>query len=249
MKTLISLLSRFSQARRVALRRDPVVLIVLAMLASLLLVFGLNPISHDPSPEDVAAAKMHGQIAHEFVLPDTEGKMVHLSDFRGKAVVLNFWATWCTPCKVEMPWFAQLQKQYASQGVQVLGVDTRDDAAMEDVAAFAKEIGVDYPILVGRPSEQNAVASDYGGMPVLPETVFITRDGKVSEKTLGMRSKNEIEESIRKALAPAPGSQQQDAEKQSGPAVGVGEVLRAITGSRSEISHGETVRERGNVRE
>lgn len=246
MKALTFLLSRFPQARRVALRRDPVVLIVLVMLASLLLVFGLNPISHDPSPEDLAAAKMQGQVAHEFVLPDTAGKMVRLSDFRGKAVVLNFWATWCTPCKVEMPWFAELQKQYASQGVQILGVDTRDDAAMEDVAAFAKDIGADYPILVGRPSEQNAVASDYGGMPVLPETVFITRDGKVSEKALGLRTKNQIEESIRKTLSQS-ASQQQIVEKQSAPALG--EVLRSPVESRTEMLNSATSRGQGSVRE
>ena len=246
MKSLTSYFTSFSWARRVTLRRDPVVLIVLAMLASLLLVFGLNPISHDPTPEDLAAARMQGQVAHEFVLPDTEGKMVHLSDFRGKAVVLNFWATWCTPCKVEMPWFAELQKQYASQGVQILGVDTRDDAAMEDVAAFAKDIGVDYPILVGKPSEQNAVANDYGGMPVLPETVFITRDGKVSEKALGLRTKNQIEESIRKTLYQG-GSQQQIVEKQSAPAVG--EVLRSPVESRPEILNSVRSHGQGSVRE
>lgn len=183
------------------LKRDPVVLIVMAMLASLLLVFGFNKVREAPTPDALAAAKMKGQAAHEFVLSGIDSKRIKLSDLRGQAVVVNFWATWCEPCKVEMPWFAELQKQYGPQGLQVVGVDMNDDAAVEDVASFAKNMGIAYPILVGKREEQNAIASDYGGIAFLPETVFITRDGKISEKTIGLRSKSEIEESIQKVLA------------------------------------------------
>jgi thiol-disulfide isomerase/thioredoxin len=187
------------------LKRDPVLLIVAAMVGSLLLAFGFSKAREAPTPEILAAAKLRGQMAHEFALSTVDNTRMRLSDLRGHAVVLNFWATWCEPCKVEMPWFVELQKQYGPQGVQIIGVQMNDDAGVQDVASFAKDMGIGYPILVGRRQEQTAIANDYGGIAFLPETVFITRDGKISEKTIGLRSKSEIEESIRKALAGVPG--------------------------------------------
>ena len=186
------------------MKREPVLWVVLAMAASLLLAFGFIKVREAPTPEALAAAQMKGQAAHEFVLSTVDNKRIRLSDLRGQAVVLNFWATWCEPCKVEMPWFMELQKQYGPQGLQVVGVDMNDDAALEDVASFVKNMGIAYPILVGKRSDQKTVASDYGGIAFLPETVFITRDGKISEKTIGLRSKAEIEESIRQVLSQSP---------------------------------------------
>src|SRR5438105_1723705 len=72
--------------------------------------------------------EMKGKLAPEFALESLDGATVHLSDFRGKAVLLNFWATWCQPCKIEMPWFEDLQKQYGPQGFQVVGIAV-DDAS------------------------------------------------------------------------------------------------------------------------
>jgi peroxiredoxin len=180
-------------------KRDPVVLIVVAMVVSLMLVFGFNMARRSPSPEALAASKLQGQMAHDFTLQTLDGQTVHLSDFRGKAVMLNFWATWCEPCKIEMPWFVELQKQYGPQGLQVLGV-AMDDADPSDIAKFAKDMGVDYPILVGKESVRDAVASDYGGVQFLPETFFISRSGKVVEKIFGLKSRSEIEDFIKKTL-------------------------------------------------
>src|SRR4030081_3060034 len=90
-------------------------------------------------------------VAPDFSLESLDGKSVRLSDLRGKAVLLNFWATWCGPCKIEMPWFVELQNQYGAQGLQVIGV-AMDDASKEDIAKFAKDMGVNYPILIGKES-------------------------------------------------------------------------------------------------
>jgi len=120
---------------------------------------------------------------------------MRLSDLRGKAVLLNFWATWCSPCKIEMPWFVELQKQYGPQGLQVVGV-AMDDASKEDIAKFAKDMGVNYTILLGKES----VGDQYGGVPALPETFFIGRDGKIVDKIIGLKGKSEIEEAIQRAL-------------------------------------------------
>ena len=81
---------------------------------------------------------------------------MRLSDLRGKAVLLNFWATWCGPCKIEMPWFVELQNQYGAQGLQIVGV-AMDDASKEDIAKFAKDMGVNYPILLGKEAVGDAL--------------------------------------------------------------------------------------------
>jgi peroxiredoxin len=137
-----------------------------------------------------------GKSAPEFSLESLDGKTVHLADYRGKGVLLNFWATWCQPCKIEMPWFEELQKEYGSQGLQVVGI-AMDDASKEDIAKFAKEMGVNYPILLGK----EAVGDAYGGVQFLPSTFFIDRDGKVVDRIFGLRSRSEIEDDIKLALS------------------------------------------------
>jgi thiol-disulfide isomerase/thioredoxin len=122
---------------------------------------------------------------------------VRLSDFRGKAVLLNFWATWCAPCKIEMPWFVDLQKQYASQGLQVIGV-AMDDSGEQAIAKFAREMGVNYPVLIGKES----VGDAYGGVEFLPTTFFIDRQGKVVDRVFGLVGHSDIEEDVKKALGP-----------------------------------------------
>src|SRR5262249_48023671 len=130
-------------------------------------------------------------------------------DLRGKAVLLNFWATWCSPCRIEMPWFVELQKKYGDQGLQIIGV-AMDDASKEDIAKFAKDMGINYPILIGKES----VGDQYGGVPNLPESFFIGRDGKVVDKIFGLKGRSEIEDSIKKALDTQAGSSQASAQTQ-----------------------------------
>jgi len=97
-------------------KRDPVILIVVAIVISLMLVFGIQKGRHNNSSSLGGTSKLQGQLAPDFSLASLDGKTVKLSDFRGKAVLLNFWATWCEPCKIEMPWFVDLQKKYGPQG-------------------------------------------------------------------------------------------------------------------------------------
>jgi peroxiredoxin len=174
-------------------KRDPVILIVVAVVISLMLVFGIQKTRHS---RPANAGKLQGQPAPDFSLASLDGKTLTLSDFRGKAVLLNFWATWCEPCKIEMPWFVELQRQYGPQGLQVLGV-AMDDTDPKDIADFAKKMGVNYPIVVGK----EAVGDQYGGIPYLPSTFYIARDGKVVDRVYGLVSRSEIEGDIKKALA------------------------------------------------
>ena len=179
------------------MKRNPLALVVVALVVALMLYVGLHMARRSgrlPTPRITRST-----VAPDFSLESLEGKTMRLSDFRGKAVLLNFWATWCGPCKIEMPWFVELQQKYGSQGLQVVGV-AMDDASKEDIAKFAKEMGVNYPVLIGK----EAVGDSYGGIPALPETFFIGRDGKVVDKILGLRGKAEIEDAIKKALNTQP---------------------------------------------
>lgn len=138
---------------------------------------------------------LQGAQAPDFELTSLDGRKVKLSDFRGKAVVLNFWATWCAPCKIEMPWFVELQREYGAQGFQIVGV-AMDDSSKEDIAKFAQDMGVNYPVLLGK----EAVGEEYGGVPALPESFFIGRDGKIVDKIIGLRGRAEIEDAIKRTL-------------------------------------------------
>jgi peroxiredoxin len=187
-------------------KRDPLVLIVVAMVISLMLVYGIRTARHAPSWS--AGGNGNGTPAPDFTLQTLDGKPLRLSDFRGKAVLLNFWATWCEPCKVEMPWFVEMQKQYAAEGLQVIGVSMDDDGP-EEVAKFAKEMAVDYPILLGKQADRDSVANLYGGVQFLPETFYIDRQGKIVDKSFGLKGRGEIEDSIKKALGQSRAAKQQ----------------------------------------
>jgi len=152
----------------------------------------VSPMIGDAQPISTIDAK--GKEAPDFALQDLSGKQVKLSDFRGKAVLLNFWATFCGPCKVEMPWLVELQKQYGPQGLEIVGV-ALDDSGKETIEKFAKQMGVNYTILQG----QDAVGDAYGAVG-LPATYYIDRSGKIIDSALGLVSRSEIEDNIKKAL-------------------------------------------------
>jgi cytochrome c biogenesis protein CcmG/thiol:disulfide interchange protein DsbE len=148
-----------------------------------------------------------GKPAPDFALQDLSGKKVSLSSFKGKAVLLNFWATWCAPCKLETPWLVDLRNQYAPQGFEVVGVSTEGDDLKpddkdgwaQDKAAIQKFVQLEkmpYPVLM----DGDSISKDYGGLDAMPTSFFIDRDGKVVAAQLGLTSKDEIESNIRKAL-------------------------------------------------
>ena len=182
------------------MKRNAIVVMVVVLTVTGMLVLGRRMASKSDSGLAAEAKPLpldvKGAAAPDFTLaslPDT--KPVKLSDFKGKAVVINFWATWCEPCKVEMPWFVEFQKQYGPQGLQILGV-AQDDSGADAITKFAQEMKVDYPVLQGK----NAVGDAYGA-EFLPTTVYIGRDGKIIDRVTGLVSKSEIEDNIKKALA------------------------------------------------
>ena len=139
---------------------------------------------------DADIPELEGKIAPPFTLKDTSGRKVSLSDYKGKAVIVDFWATWCAPCKIEIPWLEKFHDQYASQGLEILGVseddlDLTDKAKLlkekQDIADKAVEMKINYPVLI----DDAEVSTPYGGIDGLPTTFFIDRNGKeVSKQTL-----------------------------------------------------------------
>jgi peroxiredoxin len=141
--------------------------------------------------------QLRGKAAPGFTLLDTAGKKVSLADYKGRPVVVNFWATWCGPCKLEMPWFEEFRTKYKAQGLEVLGISEDDGAPKEDILRAAQRSGVTYPILL----TERSVSKAYGGVEYLPETFYIDRNGNVVEETAGAPAKDEMEANIRKTIA------------------------------------------------
>jgi peroxiredoxin len=180
-------------------KRDAIVIVVVVLVIAGMLIAGKH-LTRAPQPGGGISGsnnQVKGRPAPDFQLVDLDGKNVRLSDLRGKAVLLNFWATWCPPCKIEMPWFVDLQKQYGSQGLQIVGVAMDTGNAHDAVAKFAKEMDLNYPVLMGN----DAVADQYGGVDSLPTTFYIGRDGKIVSRVFGLVSHKEIEEGVRAALS------------------------------------------------
>ena len=151
------------------------------------------------------ASPMVGKQAADFTLTDLSGKKVSLADYKGKAVQLNFWATWCAPCKIETPWLAELEKQYKPRGFEILGVsfddlDLNDAAKLKtetaDIAKTAKQLGINYPVLL----DGDAISKKYGDPEVFPTSFFVDRQGKIVAATMGLTSKDDLESNIKKAL-------------------------------------------------
>lgn len=129
--------------------------------------------------------------APNFTLRDTGGRVVRLTDYRGKVVLLDFWATWCIPCRAEIPWFNEFGKEYEQRGFTVLGVDL-DNSGRKAVMQYAARQKIGYRILLG----DETTVRQYGGIHALPETLLIDRDGRIAGKHVGITSKTDYEREI-----------------------------------------------------
>lgn len=156
-------------------------------------------------PENPNTTPLNGKLAQNFALENLSGQKVLLSSYRGRPLVVDFWATWCGPCKIEIPWFEKLHDQYASQGLEILGVssddlDKGDPAKLftekRDISDFATKMGMNYPVLI----DAQSVEDQWGGLDALPTTFFIDRNGRIVASTVGLAPRDEIEADIKKAI-------------------------------------------------
>jgi peroxiredoxin len=133
--------------------------------------------------------------APDFTLKDSDGKSVRLSDYRGKVVLLDFWATWCPPSKLEIPWLIDIERENKARGFEVLGV-SMDDEGWEVVKPFMKEVGMNYRVVIGN----DATAELYGNVDSLPETFLIDREGKIAAIHIGLASRKDFEDEVAQLL-------------------------------------------------
>ena len=131
-----------------------------------------------------------------FALKDLDNKEVQLSSLKGKVVLLDFWATWCGPCKIEIPWFIEFQKKYGAQGLQVVGVSIDD--TLDKLKPYVSQMKMNYMVLQGL--DQDAMQDAYGPMFGIPVTVLILRDGKMCTKHVGLSNKDAFEQEIKSLL-------------------------------------------------
>jgi cytochrome c biogenesis protein CcmG/thiol:disulfide interchange protein DsbE len=144
------------------------------------------------------------QLAPDFTLKDLDGKDVSLSQFKGKVVLINFWATWCDPCYIEIPWLIEMQQRYAAKGFTILGVALDEEGKSVVAPWVAKErfdvggqrLPMNYPILLG----DDAVADKFGGLLGYPTSILISRDGKMIKRVTGILTYDEISKAIESQL-------------------------------------------------
>jgi cytochrome c biogenesis protein CcmG/thiol:disulfide interchange protein DsbE len=149
-----------------------------------------------PTRRPVGAKAVTGRkAAPDFTLEHATGQPVRLADYKGKVVLLNFWATWCGPCKVEIPWFMEFEKSYRDRGFAVLGV-SMDDDGWQAVKPYLAAQRVNYRIALGN----DRVSELYGGIDSLPTTVLIDREGRVASVHLGLVSRSECATEIQQLL-------------------------------------------------
>ena len=184
------------------MRRRPLIAII-----TLAGIVGLQPLTRGVAQSGSAAngdksasrRPVSGQVemlpdAPDFELKTLEGKTVHLRDYRGKAVLLNFCATWCVPCKEEMPWLVVFQKQYGPKGLVILGIAM--DESVEPMRKFAQRMELNYPVLIG-----NKWIADRYYVKGLPVSIFIDRNGRITDQIPGGATRSFLENEIQLALA------------------------------------------------
>jgi len=173
-------------------KRDPVILIVVAVVISIMLVFGISKSRHSSGAK--GAGKLQGQPAPDFSLASLDGKTLKLSDYRGKAVLLNFWATWCVPCIREIPNFNRFSAEWASKGIEVVGV-ALDEEGATTVKPFLRKHPIKYRVALG----SEVVSEKFQATP-LPTTIVFDRHGKTIQRFQGFAHPEAIEAAVRQAL-------------------------------------------------
>jgi thiol-disulfide isomerase/thioredoxin len=132
----------------------------------------------------------------DFTLKDINNRDVKLSTLKGKVVLLDFWATWCGPCKIEIPWFIEFQQKYGKDGLQVVGVSIDD--TLDKLKPYAAQMKMNYMVLQGL--DQDAIQDAYGPLFGIPVSVLISRDGRMCRKHVGLSSKDAFETEIKSLL-------------------------------------------------
>jgi len=201
-----------SSANREEAISRTLLVIGLALVVGAFLVYHFSPEFKPGAPAPRAAAadanppapvipEIRGRPVAAFDLPDLNGRRFGPADFKGKIMLVNFWATWCGPCLLEIPWFLDFQKQYGPQGFQVIAINVLDPEGLKVIKPFVEKHGMQsLNVLLG----SDATAELFGGFPGLPVTFLVDRDGNYYSKHLGLVSKEDVEDEIQTLLGTSP---------------------------------------------
>ena len=151
------------------------------------------------SVKAAVTAEKDRKSAPDFSLKDANGHTVKLSDYKGKVVLLNFWATWCGPCKIEIPWFVEFEQAYKDRGFAVLGV-SMDDDGWQSVKPYIEQRKINYRVVIGT----DEIGNLYGGVESLPTTFLIDRSGRIAAVHVGLVSKSKYENDVKELLESVP---------------------------------------------
>lgn len=165
--------------------------IVFIALGVLILIAAAFILNKQPAVSKDAGS---GKKAPEFSLKDTNGMEKKLSDFGGKVIILDFWATWCPPCRQEIPHFISLYDQYKDQGLEIIGIALDQDTGK--IAAFTAENKINYTVLVG----DGKISDLYGGIAAIPTTFILDKENNIRKKYIGYNEKEVFEKDIKELL-------------------------------------------------
>jgi peroxiredoxin len=177
----------------------------------------LGVVACSPSRPAKQVVREDGNRKHapDFALKDAGGQLVHLADYKGKVVLLDFWATWCGPCVIEIPWFTEFERKYKDRGFEVVGV-SMDDDGWKSITPFVAKKKMNYRVVLG----DDKTGDQYGGLEALPTTFVIDRSGRIASVHVGLASKKDFEDAIEKLL--------------EAPAVSVGDSRMGANGSDAD---------------
>jgi cytochrome c biogenesis protein CcmG/thiol:disulfide interchange protein DsbE len=171
----------------------------LAVLAIPLLIVVFAPLPYSMSAADATLCDKTPAPANlNFSLKDTEGRTFTLSSLKGKVILLDFWATWCAPCKVEIPWFTEFQTKYGPKGLSVIGVSVDDP--IDKLKPFVRTYKMNYPVLLGEGRDDLLGPKGFGTTGVFPTTFVIGRDARICKAHLGLSAKEKFEQEIKALL-------------------------------------------------
>jgi cytochrome c biogenesis protein CcmG/thiol:disulfide interchange protein DsbE len=173
----------------------------LAGIIAVAAVLGLVACSPAPPAKQLVKDVSQRKNAPDFALKDANGKLVHLADYKGKVVLLDFWATWCGPCGIEIPWFMEFERKYKDRGFEVLGV-SMDDDGWKAITPFVAAKKINYRVVLG----DDKTGDQYGGLEALPTTFVIDRDGRIAAVHVGLAGKKDFENAIENLLEAPAGS-------------------------------------------
>jgi thiol-disulfide isomerase/thioredoxin len=181
-------------------------LVIIAVVAVIVATYLTDRATRQPknSVAKVTLSSAAAKPAPDLTLRDLDGKDLSLAQYKGKVVLVNFWATWCEPCQVEIPWLIEMQQKYADRGFTVLGIAMDEEGASvvtpwvtkERFAVNGSKSQMNYPIVIG----DDAAADKFGGLLGYPTSVLINRDGKIIKRITGLISYDEISKSIESQL-------------------------------------------------